>query len=1315
MQRNHAIKRMLACATVALFALAPSAKADVFHFAPATLADAANAKIVAADTDDRGSLFMDASGTDETDNTVTIAPGGTVEFAYPSTANSHNVVFGDPNTGEGPQPASCTQTGGLVLGAVPPLPAFPFNSWDGTCTFNTPGTYTFFCGAHKYMVGTVVVQTQANQNPTVTGGRTPTGDVTTGTAINFTANGSDPDNDPLTYSWDFGDTGTSTSQNPTHSYATAGTYAAKVTVSDGKGGSATDTVNVTVTAPVNHDPTVTAGRTPTGSVAANTAIAFTAAAADTDGDTLTYAWDFGDTATSAAQNPSHSYAAAGTYTAKVTVTDGKGGSATDQLSITVTAATCPTTFRDDFNGTSLDPTWSVVRPSGTLTVGGGVVSIPTESGDIYQTTNTATNIVLRPGPTSGAWTMTAKINHHGLTRYQQGGIILYGDDDNYIKLDRTATNNGGTATEFMEFIQETAATARNTSSDHTANLNQTTFPADFYLRMVSDGTNVTGSYSTDQTTWTNVGRVSAGMPANAQVGIFALSNGATTTVTPTFDWFQEDGANITPGCSGPVNANPVISTQTASVTNGIASLPVNFTATATDADNDPLTYTWDFGDGTPTSTTQNPTHTYTAAGTYNAKVTVDDGKGGTASKTVVITVLAPNNPAARFRVLIFSKTAAFRHDSIPQGIAAIQTLGTQNDWQVDATEDATFFRDDILSHYQAVIFLSTTGDVLTDDQQAAFQRYIEAGGGYVGIHSATDTEYGWAWYGQMTGAYFRDHPNGTPTATVHIDDATDPSTAGLPANWVRTDEWYNFQGPVNPVVSGGGNDYDPRNSTGIHVLLTVDESTYVEGDGSDGVDDDHPISWCHRYDGGRAWYTAMGHTQASYSEAGFLSHIAAGISEAAGYLPSAACGVVKTNANPTVTSGRTPTGTIATGTSVAFTSTGSDPDGDPLTYTWDFGDATPGSTVQNPTHTYATAGSFTATVTVSDGKGGTASAPLTIVVTQPNRAPTVTVARTPAGDVTTADSVAFTATGADADNDPLTYSWDFGDGTPASSQQNPSHTYTTAGTYAAKVTVSDGRGGTVTSNPLTVIVTQPNRAPTVTASRTPTGSVAAGTAIAFTAVGADADNDTLSYSWDFGDGTPASTQQNPSHTYTAGGTYAAKVTVSDGKGGTVTSDPLSVVVTGGGPPQSTSTTGGITATVGSVLAITLSNTATFGAITPGVGKDYTASIAALVTSTAGDAKLTVADPSANAPGHLVNGQYSLAAPLQAQATNAAHPTSAFAVVTGADSPLTLLTWNAATSADAVTIGLKQTIGATEVLRSGGYTKTLTFTVSTTTP
>ena len=233
--------------------------------------------------------------------------------------------------------------------------------------------------------------------------------------------------------------------------------------------------------------------------------------------------------------------------------------------------------------------------------------------------------------------------------------------------------------------------------------------------------------------------------------------------------------------------------------------------------------------------------------------------------------------APRFRALVFSKTAAFRHDSIPAGIAAIKKLGDENNFAVDATEDATVFNDATLGQYDVVIWLMTTGDVLNDTQQAAFERYIEHGGGYTGIHSASDTEYDWPWYGGLVGAYFRDHP-GVPgvnqqfqTATVDVVGRGTPATAPLPNRWVREDEWYNFR--TNPRPN-------------VRVLATVDESTYdprgYSVPGGSPPMGDHPISWCHPYDGGRAFYTAMGHKSQYYSEPLFLAHILGGIEMTAG-------------------------------------------------------------------------------------------------------------------------------------------------------------------------------------------------------------------------------------------------------------------------------------------------------------------------------------------------------------------------------------------------------------------------------------------------
>jgi type 1 glutamine amidotransferase len=221
------------------------------------------------------------------------------------------------------------------------------------------------------------------------------------------------------------------------------------------------------------------------------------------------------------------------------------------------------------------------------------------------------------------------------------------------------------------------------------------------------------------------------------------------------------------------------------------------------------------------------------------------------------------------RVLVFTKTTGFRHASIPVALRAVRQLAERSGLAVDATEDARKFTPGNLARYRAVVFLLTSGDVLDNPQQAAFERYIRAGGGYAGVHSASDTESGWAWYGRLLGTQFRTHPQ-IQQAVVAVTGRTHPSTVGLPRAWTRVDEWYSFT--KNPR---------PR----VRVLATLDERTYSPGEGAMGAD--HPIAWAHTFEGGRAWYTAGGHTDESYSEPMFRKHLIGGIRWAAGVTPPA--------------------------------------------------------------------------------------------------------------------------------------------------------------------------------------------------------------------------------------------------------------------------------------------------------------------------------------------------------------------------------------------------------------------------------------------
>ncbi len=211
------------------------------------------------------------------------------------------------------------------------------------------------------------------------------------------------------------------------------------------------------------------------------------------------------------------------------------------------------------------------------------------------------------------------------------------------------------------------------------------------------------------------------------------------------------------------------------------------------------------------------------------------------------------------QVLVFTKTAGYRHKSIEKGVKTLKELGIQNNFRITQTEDSLQFNLSNLKKYQLVLFLSTTMDVLGEQEQLAFEKYIQQGGSFMGIHAAADTEYEWPWYGKLVGAYFTSHPNNPNVrqATVDVVDKNHGATLHLEDVWVRKDEWYNYKN-INPS---------------LNVLLKLDESSYEGGTNGD----NHPIAWYHTYDGGRAFYTGGGHTDESFDEPAFQKHLVGAI------------------------------------------------------------------------------------------------------------------------------------------------------------------------------------------------------------------------------------------------------------------------------------------------------------------------------------------------------------------------------------------------------------------------------------------------------
>ncbi|WOI52672.1 ThuA domain-containing protein [Parvularcula sp. LCG005] len=220
-------------------------------------------------------------------------------------------------------------------------------------------------------------------------------------------------------------------------------------------------------------------------------------------------------------------------------------------------------------------------------------------------------------------------------------------------------------------------------------------------------------------------------------------------------------------------------------------------------------------------------------------------------------------------VLIFSYSTGFRHDSVETGVTALTKLATRAGYEVTASEDPNIFNEDDLAPFDLIILLNNTSDRKAVDgewwvgqRRVAFQNFVRAGKGVVVIHGAADSHYNWPWYGRMVGGYFQRHPPGAPEGTLRVVDPAHPSAEGLPEQFSRSDEWYYFQ------------DYDPT----VRLILTLDPGSIGQPDVNP-----NPIAWSHEYDGGRVFYTAMGHTAETYEDLTFLRHVAGGMRYALGH------------------------------------------------------------------------------------------------------------------------------------------------------------------------------------------------------------------------------------------------------------------------------------------------------------------------------------------------------------------------------------------------------------------------------------------------
>ncbi|MEP1445271.1 MAG: ThuA domain-containing protein [Paraglaciecola sp.] len=233
---------------------------------------------------------------------------------------------------------------------------------------------------------------------------------------------------------------------------------------------------------------------------------------------------------------------------------------------------------------------------------------------------------------------------------------------------------------------------------------------------------------------------------------------------------------------------------------------------------------------------------------------------------VLMTSLSSAAQSKQFNALLITKTSGWHHESINAGVTSIRKMASAHHFDLDWQGNTNKINKKQLQKFDVVIFLSTTGDILDNEQQTALENFIQSGKGFVGIHSAADTEYQWPWYQKLVGRNFITHPK-IQTAKLKVESRNFPGLSRMPDEFLWTDEWYHFS---------------DAHVDNLNYLLSVDESTYnpktkTNQGNYDGMGSFHPIAWYHDFDGGRAFYTGLGHLEAHYQNPLFLEHLYGGI------------------------------------------------------------------------------------------------------------------------------------------------------------------------------------------------------------------------------------------------------------------------------------------------------------------------------------------------------------------------------------------------------------------------------------------------------
>ncbi|MFH0758150.1 MAG: ThuA domain-containing protein [Bacteroidota bacterium] len=220
----------------------------------------------------------------------------------------------------------------------------------------------------------------------------------------------------------------------------------------------------------------------------------------------------------------------------------------------------------------------------------------------------------------------------------------------------------------------------------------------------------------------------------------------------------------------------------------------------------------------------------------------------------------------KFRVMVYTSPDYWHNPVIPTAVTEFKKMAEKHFFDLDWTQQASSFTDENLNRYAVVLFLNANGESLNEEQMGNLKEFIQHGGGFVGIHATSVTRDQCEWFQKLVGRSFTGHPE-KQTAVLHVMDRTFPACMHLPDQWLWTDEWYEFGEALTDRMK---------------VLLTVDENTYVakrvvDGAEVNGMGSNHPIAWYQEYDGGRSFYTALGHLEIHYTDSRFLDHIYGGI------------------------------------------------------------------------------------------------------------------------------------------------------------------------------------------------------------------------------------------------------------------------------------------------------------------------------------------------------------------------------------------------------------------------------------------------------